>query len=69
MNIKKEENMKVKKRSNGDVTICMKPDGKYEMRISVGTDTITGNPRRKSFSGKTVDEVKSQMQKWNNQEL
>ena len=62
---KKEiEYKKVKKRPNGVGTIYKKPNGRYEMQITVGTNPITGKPKRKSFSGRTRGEVKAKSKEY-----
>ena len=62
---KKEiEDKKVKKNANGEGTINQKPNGRFEMQITVGTNPITGMPKRKSFSGRTKGEVRAKRREY-----
>lgn len=48
-----------KKKANGEGSLIKKDNGRYELQITIGTDPITGKPKRKSFSGKTQKEVRA----------
>lgn len=47
-----------KKKANGEGSLIKKPNGSYELQITVGIDPVTGKLKRKSFSGKTQKEVR-----------
>lgn len=49
--------------ANGSGTIRQRPDGRWEARVTVGTDPGTGKPVRKSIYGATQKEVRLKMQK------
>ena len=49
--------------ANNTGTIRQRPDGRWESRITIGTDPGTGKPIRKSFYGKTQKEVRQKMQR------
>lgn len=44
--------------ANGDGSIRQRPDGRWEVRITLGIDPATGKPKRKSFYGSTQSEVR-----------
>lgn len=48
-----------RKKANGEGSIRKKPNGSYELQITIGTDPLTGKLKRKSFSGKTIKEVRT----------
>lgn len=56
---KENEDKKVKKNANGEGSLQQKPNGSYELQITIGTDPLTGKLKRKSFSGKTIKEVRA----------
>lgn len=47
----------------GAGTIRQRPDGRWEARVTIGTDPGTGKPIRKSYYGKTQKEVREKMQR------
>jgi integrase len=47
-----------KKVANGEGSLIKKENG-YELQITVGINPLTGRPKRKSFSGKTIKEVRA----------
>ncbi|MPM60593.1 Tyrosine recombinase XerC [bioreactor metagenome] len=49
------------KRSNGEGSIYKRADGKWCSAITVGTDPITGKIKRKTFYGKTKEEVRQKL--------
>ena len=49
------------KRANGEGTIRKRKDGKWEARITVGTDPCTGKVVRRSFYGNTQAEVREKL--------
>jgi len=50
--------VKTKKRASGEGLIRKRPDGRWEVRITVGTDPVTGKPKFKHFYGKTQAEAR-----------
>ncbi len=49
----------VKKKANGEGSLMPKKSGGYELQITIGIDAVTGKIKRKSFSGKTIKEVRA----------
>ena len=49
------------KRGHGEGTIYKRPDGLWTAQIIVGYDLKTGKPKRKSFYGKTRQEVANKL--------
>lgn len=54
---------KTTRNANNTGTIRQRPDGRWEGRVTVGTDPGTGKPIRKSFYGPTQKDVRQRMQK------
>lgn len=54
---------KTTRNANNMGTIRLRPDGRWEGRVTIGTDPGTGKPIRKSFYGKTQKEVRLKMQR------
>lgn len=50
-----------KKNANNSGTIRQRPDGRWEARVTIGTNPATGKPKRKSIYGATQKEVKQKM--------
>lgn len=48
---------KTKKRASGEGLVRKRPDGRWEARITVGIDPVTGKPKFKHFYGKTQAEA------------
>lgn len=48
-----------RKKANGEGSIRKKPNGSYELQITIGIDPLTGKIKRKSFSAKTQKEVRA----------
>jgi integrase len=49
---------KAGKRADGEGTLRQRSDGRWESRITIGTNPATGKPIHKYFSGKGQQEVK-----------
>lgn len=49
------------KRGNNEGSIRQRPDGRWEARVTVGTNPGTGKPERRSIYGKTQAEVRKKM--------
>lgn len=49
------------KRGNNEGSIRQRPDGRWEARVTIGTNPGTGKPERRSIYGKTQAEVRKQM--------
>lgn len=49
------------KRGNNEGTIYRRPDGRWCGQATVGTDPATGKPKRKTFYGKTRQEVAAKL--------
>lgn len=49
------------KRGNNEGTIYRRPDGRWCSQVTVGIDPATGKPKRKTFYGKTRQEVAGKM--------
>lgn len=58
--MKKETSASASSRSKGG-SIRQRPDGRWEARISLGFDPLTGKQRQKSFYGKTKEECLGKM--------
>ncbi|HHU87405.1 MAG TPA: site-specific integrase [Peptococcaceae bacterium] len=52
---------KTKKRGNNEGTIVQRPDGRWMAQITVGYNPVNGNPKRRTFYGKTRKEVVEKM--------
>lgn len=50
-----------KKNANNGGSIRQRPDGRWEARVTIGTNPATGKPVRKSLYGSTQKEVKQKM--------
>lgn len=50
-----------KKNANNGGSIRQRPDGRWEARVTIGTNPATGKPVRKSLYGATQKEVKQKM--------
>jgi integrase len=49
------------RRGQGDGSIRKRPDGRWEARISLGVDPVTGRPRRQSIYGATREEARQRL--------
>ena len=48
--------------ASGGGTIRQRPDGRWEARITIGHDPVTGKQKQRSFYGKTQKEVRQKLQ-------
>ena len=51
----------INKAAQGAGSIRQRPDGRWEARVTIGTDPATGKPIRRSLYGKTQREVRKKM--------
>lgn len=54
---------KQRRRGKGEGTIYQRPDGTWTAQVYVGTDPLTGKPKRKTIYGKSRTEVSTKLKK------